>query len=38
MQEIITYIIVFLAAVYVVRKYFFKSKTKKGCDSGCGCA
>ncbi|WP_340914129.1 FeoB-associated Cys-rich membrane protein [Polaribacter butkevichii] len=37
MQEIITYIIVVLAVAFIVRKYIFPSKKKKGCSSGCGC-
>jgi len=38
MQEIIVYIIVFLAVVFLVKKYFVKSKTKKGnCGTDCGC-
>jgi len=38
MQEIIVYIIVVLAVAFLVKKFFFKSKNKKNCDSGCGCS
>ena len=37
MQEILVYIALFIAIFFLVRKYFFKSKTK-GCDTDCdGC-
>lgn len=39
MQEVIVYIILFLAVFFLVRKYFFKpKKNKKGCNTDCGCA
>jgi len=37
MQEFIAYILVVLAVFFLVRKYIFPSKKKKGCGSGCGC-
>ena len=37
MQEIITYILVALAVVFLVKKYFFPSKKSSGCNPGCGC-
>lgn len=38
MQEIIAYILVVLAVVFLMRKYIFTSKKDKGCGSGCGCS
>ena len=38
MQEIITYILVVIAVVFLVKKLFFSKKNKKGCDSSCGCS
>jgi len=37
MQEIIVYIIVISAVVFLVKNFFFKSKTAPGCNSGCDC-
>ncbi|ARV06856.1 hypothetical protein BTO04_09255 [Polaribacter sp. SA4-10] len=37
MQEIITYIILFVAVAFLVKKYFFSSKKKKNCSTDCGC-
>ncbi|WP_405609901.1 FeoB-associated Cys-rich membrane protein [Polaribacter sp. Asnod1-A03] len=37
MQEIIIYILLFLAIVYLVKKYFFRSKKKSNCGTDCGC-
>jgi hypothetical protein len=37
MQEIISYILVFLAAFFLVKKYIFPSKKNSKCKSGCGC-
>nr|WP_299063426.1 FeoB-associated Cys-rich membrane protein [uncultured Polaribacter sp.] len=37
MQEIIAYSLVFLAIIFLVRKYIFPSKKDKSCGSGCGC-
>ncbi|MCL7752267.1 FeoB-associated Cys-rich membrane protein [Polaribacter sp. Z022] len=37
MQEIITYIIVVLAVVFLVKKFGFSTKKKKGCNPDCGC-
>ncbi|QXP63503.1 MULTISPECIES: FeoB-associated Cys-rich membrane protein [Polaribacter] len=37
MQEIIAYILVVLAVAFLLRKYVFPSKKKKGCSAGCGC-
>jgi flagellar biogenesis protein FliO len=38
MQEVITYIILVIAVYFLVRKFIFKPKNKKGCDTDCGCA
>jgi len=32
MQEFLTYIILGIAVGYLVKKFFFKPKVKKGCD------
>ncbi|WP_438976627.1 FeoB-associated Cys-rich membrane protein [Polaribacter sp.] len=37
MQEIAVYILVFLAVFYIVKKYFFKAKKNKGCNTDCNC-
>lgn len=37
MQEIITYLLVALAVVFLVKKFVFPSKKNKGCSSNCGC-
>ncbi|MDG1743752.1 MAG: FeoB-associated Cys-rich membrane protein [Polaribacter sp.] len=37
MQEIIAYILVFLALIFLVKKYVFPSKKGKRCGSDCGC-
>ncbi|WP_435260818.1 FeoB-associated Cys-rich membrane protein [Tenacibaculum sp. nBUS_03] len=37
MQEIITYTIVFLAVVFLIRKFFVTSKNDKNCNKGCNC-
>lgn len=37
MQEIITYTLVVLAVVFLVKKYVFPSKKDKNCNSDCGC-
>ncbi|WP_369813908.1 FeoB-associated Cys-rich membrane protein [Tenacibaculum sp. MAR_2010_89] len=37
MQEIITYSIVVLAVVFLVRKFFFKTKKDTNCNKGCNC-
>ncbi len=36
-QEILTYIVLGIAVGYLVKKFFFKPKVKKGCDTGCDC-
>ncbi|MDG1039956.1 MAG: FeoB-associated Cys-rich membrane protein [Polaribacter sp.] len=39
MQEIIAYIVLIIAVVFLLRKFVFKSKkNKKGCATNCGCA
>ena len=38
MQEIITYIIVILAIVFLLRKFVFKGKKDRGCSSDCNCS
>nr|WP_294926979.1 FeoB-associated Cys-rich membrane protein [uncultured Flavobacterium sp.] len=38
-QEIIAFIILFLAVAFLIRKFFWKSKKKKDCgDGNCGCS
>lgn len=38
MQEILVYIALAAALVYLVKRFFFKKrKNKTGCDSDCGC-
>ncbi|UMB59312.1 FeoB-associated Cys-rich membrane protein [Lutibacter sp. A80] len=36
MQDILVYIALGLAIAFLVKKYFFKSKKKGGCDTNCG--
>ncbi len=38
MQEVITYIVVALAVVFLVRKYIFKTKKRKNCNTDCDCS
>ncbi|WP_432788539.1 FeoB-associated Cys-rich membrane protein [Polaribacter marinivivus] len=37
MQQIVVYILVFLAVFYIVKKYFFNAKKNKGCNTDCNC-
>ena len=37
MQEVVAYVLVLLAAVFLVKKYVFPSKKNKGCGTDCGC-
>ncbi len=38
MQEILVYIALTLAVIFLIGKYFFKSDKKKGgCDTDCKC-
>ncbi|MCF6223282.1 MAG: FeoB-associated Cys-rich membrane protein [Flavobacteriaceae bacterium] len=38
MQQVLVYIALALAVLFLLRKYFFKSKNKDGnCDEDCGC-
>jgi uncharacterized protein YpmB len=38
-QEIIAFIILFLAVAFLIKKFFWKSKNKKDCgDGNCGCS
>lgn len=38
MQETLVYIAVIIALLFLVKKYFFKSKKKNGdCDTDCKC-
>ncbi|MCH3881520.1 FeoB-associated Cys-rich membrane protein [Tenacibaculum sp. K20-16] len=37
MQEVLMYITVILAIAFLVKKFFFKPKDKKGCSTDCGC-
>jgi hypothetical protein len=36
-QDIIAYVLVIAAAVFLVKKFFFKKKAKAGCGNDCGC-
>jgi len=38
MQQILVYIVLLIAIVYLLKKYVFKSANKKdGCDKDCDC-
>ncbi len=37
MQEVITYIVVVLAVVFLVKKFFFKTKKDGHCSTDCNC-
>lgn len=37
MQEILVYIALAVAIIFLVKKYFFKTKKKGYCDKDCGC-
>lgn len=38
-QEIAAYVLLGIAVIFLVRKYFFKKKNQKNCGSDdCGCA
>ncbi|WP_456460961.1 FeoB-associated Cys-rich membrane protein [Lutibacter sp.] len=37
MQEILVYIVLGVAVVFLIKKYFFKSKKKGKCDTDCKC-
>ncbi|MCF6169083.1 FeoB-associated Cys-rich membrane protein [Lutibacter sp.] len=37
MQEILVYIVLGIAVVFLIKKYFFKSKKKGKCDTDCKC-
>ncbi|PWG05725.1 FeoB-associated Cys-rich membrane protein [Polaribacter aquimarinus] len=37
MQEIITYTLVAVAVLFLIKKYIFPSKNHKNCNSDCGC-
>jgi hypothetical protein len=37
MQEVIVYLLVAIAAVFLVKKYGFSSKKKGNCNTGCDC-
>lgn len=37
LQEILVYIILGVAIVFLAKKFFFKTKSKKNCDTDCGC-
>ncbi|PKH49790.1 FeoB-associated Cys-rich membrane protein [Tenacibaculum sp. Bg11-29] len=38
MQEVITYIAVGLAVLFLIKKFFIKSSKSKGCDTDCNCS
>ncbi len=37
MQEVLVYIALGVAIGFLIKKYFFKSKSKGNCDPDCGC-
>ncbi len=38
MQEILTYIVLIAAVVYIIKRIFFNQKSDKGCGgTDCGC-
>ncbi|TVZ56550.1 hypothetical protein OD91_1839 [Lutibacter sp. Hel_I_33_5] len=37
MQEIVTYILVVLAVVFLVKKFLLPTKKDKNCSTDCGC-
>ncbi|MGA9269568.1 MAG: FeoB-associated Cys-rich membrane protein [Lutimonas sp.] len=37
MQEVLVYIALAAALVYLGRKFFFRKKKKDGCDTDCNC-
>ncbi len=37
-QEIIAFVVLAVAVGYLVNKFFLKKKSKKGCDTDCGCS
>ena len=38
MQEVITYTLVVLAVLFLVKKFFLPSKRVKGCNTDCNCS
>ncbi|WGH74541.1 FeoB-associated Cys-rich membrane protein [Tenacibaculum tangerinum] len=38
MQEILTYIVVIFAVVFLLKKFVFKSKSDKNCNTNCNCS
>ncbi len=37
MQEVLVYIALAAAILYLLRKFAFKKKKKEGCDTDCNC-
>lgn len=38
LQEILVYVAVLLAVIFLIKKFFFKKKTAKSCgEDSCGC-
>ncbi|MDG1504257.1 MAG: FeoB-associated Cys-rich membrane protein [Flavicella sp.] len=37
LQEILIYVSLALAVLYLLRKFIFKGKPKGNCDADCGC-
>ncbi|MCL9803967.1 FeoB-associated Cys-rich membrane protein [Flavobacterium amniphilum] len=36
-QEIIAFSLLFVAVGFLIKKFFFKKKKDKNCDTDCGC-
>ncbi|HAO15948.1 MAG TPA: FeoB-associated Cys-rich membrane protein [Tenacibaculum sp.] len=36
-QEVLSYVIVALAVLFLIKRFLFKAKKNKNCDKGCGC-
>ncbi|MFL0079999.1 FeoB-associated Cys-rich membrane protein [Tenacibaculum maritimum] len=38
MQEVLVYIVLFIAILFLVKKFVYKRKADKGCGTDCGCS
>ncbi|AZJ33120.1 FeoB-associated Cys-rich membrane protein [Tenacibaculum sp. Mcav3-52] len=38
MQEVLTYLVVCGAVIFLVKKFFFKPKKNSSCDTNCNCS